>query len=199
MRIVCTLIVLFYLFGCRTTQNRGVSSSPFSASCHQSGCAAPPKGCHYKGLPAEDSDGCPVGCGALVCGTETTNSCQAAPQCMPLEPGCTRKLAIDGEGCVVGCGTIACTATDLGNCANPPQLLSCCAAMIPACQDCKVNNNKLLAEWQQRCGNWDKIDCNKPFVEAVCCVSEQISCTKCRVVAGLEREAYDSKCNQTAQ
>jgi hypothetical protein len=47
----------------------GVAASFSSGSCAKIECAAPPPGCFYQ-KPPLDQNGCPTGCGQLVCGPE---------------------------------------------------------------------------------------------------------------------------------
>ena len=44
-----------------------VAKSSFSGGCGRIDCAAPPPGCSYQ-KPPLDQNGCPTGCGTLVCG-----------------------------------------------------------------------------------------------------------------------------------
>jgi hypothetical protein len=45
----------------------GVAKSSFSGGCGKIDCAPPPSGCFYQ-KPPVDQNGCPTGCGTLVCG-----------------------------------------------------------------------------------------------------------------------------------
>ena len=36
-------------------------------------CAAPPEGCRYEGPPPQDDQGCPMGCGTLLCSAQPPN------------------------------------------------------------------------------------------------------------------------------
>ena len=45
----------------------GVTKSSFSGGCGRIDCAPPPPGCSYQ-KPPVDQNGCPTGCGTLVCG-----------------------------------------------------------------------------------------------------------------------------------
>jgi hypothetical protein len=49
------------------TSSVGIAASFFSGSCAFIDCAAPPPGCSYQN-PPRNKDGCPTGCGTLVCG-----------------------------------------------------------------------------------------------------------------------------------
>ena len=50
-----------------SASSSGVAKSSFSGGCGRIDCAAPPPGCSYQ-KPPLDQNGCPTGCGTLVCG-----------------------------------------------------------------------------------------------------------------------------------
>lgn len=50
-----------------STSSVGIEASFFSGGCGKIDCAPPPPGCFYQ-KPPVDQNGCPTGCGTLVCG-----------------------------------------------------------------------------------------------------------------------------------
>jgi hypothetical protein len=49
------------------TSSIEVAKSSFAGGCGRIDCAPPPPGCFYQ-KPPVDQNGCPTGCGTLVCG-----------------------------------------------------------------------------------------------------------------------------------
>jgi MYXO-CTERM domain-containing protein len=83
-------------------------------------CAAPPEGCNYQGPAALDEDGCPIGCGKLVCAQPCPIIDCAAPP-----PGCTYDghATLDDNGCAASCGNLICgppADEDGGGCRSAP-------------------------------------------------------------------------------
>jgi hypothetical protein len=50
-----------------STSSVGIAKSSFSGGCGKIDCPPPPSGCFYQ-KPPVDQNGCPTGCGTLVCG-----------------------------------------------------------------------------------------------------------------------------------
>ena len=50
-----------------STSSVEIAKSSFSGGCGKIDCAPPPPGCSYQ-KPPVDQNGCPTGCGTLVCG-----------------------------------------------------------------------------------------------------------------------------------
>src|SRR4051812_21517304 len=102
------LVTVVSLAGCRTVTDSALRTAPDQSQCPVSGCAAPPDGCSYDGHAALDAQGCPVGCGGLICGSPGNVAC-SPPPCAAPPPGCQRKVVEDAKGCAVGCGTLTCS------------------------------------------------------------------------------------------
>jgi hypothetical protein len=102
--------------------------SPIPEHCSIPSCAAPADICKFDELPPLDDEGCPQGCGTIVCklGAEICPelNCAAPPQ------NCIYDGAapLDANGCATGCGNLICESVrntgfkcPVLNCPKPPE------------------------------------------------------------------------------
>ena len=96
--------------------------------CPMPSCAAPADICRFDEMPPLDDQGCPQGCGTIVCKLGAAVcpelNCAAPPQNCSYDG----KAPIDSNGCATGCGNLVCESirtTDFKcpalNCPKPPE------------------------------------------------------------------------------
>ena len=104
-------------------------ASPVPSSCQMQACASPPDVCKFDELPPLDENGCPAGCGTIVCKTIQKQKCPIL-NCAALPQNCwyDGKAKQDENGCYMGCGQISCDTISTKefrcpniNCSKPPE------------------------------------------------------------------------------
>lgn len=97
--------------------------------CVMPSCAVPPDICRFDEMPPLNSDGCPMGCGTIVCKFKEPGYCPEL-NCPALPQGCEYdgKAPTDQKGCLTSCGQIVCDSISRKeftcpalNCTKPPE------------------------------------------------------------------------------
>jgi hypothetical protein len=143
-------------------------NSPIPESCVMPSCGMPADNCRFDEMAPLDENGCPQGCGTIVCKLNAEQcpilNCAAPPQNCYYD---SRNAGVDEKGCARGCGVLVCDTINSKefkcpalSCTNPPENCSYDDSAGRDSNGCKTS-----------CG---ELKCKHVNPKAVACLSEPV-------------------------